>query len=327
MAISKTDDNARSILSLVRLVIAWAVALALLPRAQAEPVTGPVTVTGPVVVTVKSGRTFTAEIDPRSDESKLVLRFTKESSTILRPIEWGAVTEIRREDEVLPIDAVRARAIADHAALPTVVKPKQIVLRGGSARSASPSSSVRAWPVRPAAGEEELPGAAAIRGPVRSITADAYLANWDADVEADGLALSLGALDGDGYGAAVDGTLEVELIGERQPPYTRGNAFPVLARWTRQVTAAEIEAAGGYYKTRLEFQAVHPEYERWVSNHALVHVRFLVPGDGTFETSIDAVPMRRYSPVRERTEQAFGTRFLPNERTGRGHRESATFGP
>jgi hypothetical protein len=325
MAMADTND-VRPFLSLLRLVIAWAVALGMLPRAQAEPVAEQVaappmvTVRELVTVTVKSGRTFTAEIDPRSDAAKLVLRFSKETSTILRPIEWTAVTEIRRGEAVLPIETVRTQAIAENAARPKSMKPSPAL--GTSSRG-----TVRAWPVRPAAGEEESPNAAAVRGPVRSITVDAHLANWDADVEADGLSLSLGAFVGDGYAAAVDGTLEVALIGERQPPYSRGNAFPVLARWTRQVTAAEIEAAGGYYKTRLEFQAVHPEYERWVSNHALVHVRFLVPGDGTFETSIDAVPMRRYSPVRERTEQAFGTRFLPNERTGRGHRESATFGP
>lgn len=305
--------------------------------AQAEPVT----------VVVKSGRQFTAEIDPRSDGAKLWLRFSKETSAILRPIDWGAVTEIRRGEKTLPIETVRAEAIAANAALPKPAKgatpppgERVGVRRAVIVKENLPRGSVRAWPeapgtdvtsveelVRASAAEPVVPNAAAtVREPVRSIGIDAYLANWDADVEADGLSLSVSALDGTGFGTAVDGTLEVELIGERQPPYSRGNAFPVLARWTKQVTAAEIEAAGGTYRTRLEFQALHPEYQLWLSNHALVNVRLLVPGDGAFEASVDGVPMRRFSPVRERAQQAFGTRFLPNEQTGRGHRESSTFG-
>lgn len=302
--------------------LAYALAIATLTTAEADE---------PITVQVRSGRSFTAQIDERSDASKLWLRFSKETSSILRPIEWSAITEITRGDRLLPMNEVREQAIAAHEALlrqpkpatpsraavsPTVAAPRAV-------EAPAPRGSMQTWNIQPASAAEPV----APRAPVRSISADAYLANWDADVESDGLFLSLAALDGTGFATPVDGTLEVELIGDRQPPLSRGNAFPVLARWTRQVTAKEIEESGGYYKTRLEFQALHPEYQLWLSSHALVHVRFLVPGDGAFEASIDAVPMRRFSPVRERAQQAFGTRFLPNEQTGRGHRESSSYGP
>lgn len=285
--------------------VVWATAL----QATAEPIT----------VGVKSGRRFTAEIDVRSNAEKLWLRFSKETSSILRPIEWSAITEIRRGEETLSIEQVRTDAIAANAALPP--KPKATVVQR-AVEGAPSRGSLQTWNIRPTSAEEPV----APRSPIRSISFDAYLANWDADVEADGLYLSLSALDGAGFTTSVDGTLEVELIGERRPPLTRGNAFPVLARWSRQVTAAEMDASGGFYRTRLEFQALDPEYNAWISSHALVHVRFLVPGDGTFEASLDGVRMRGFTPVRDRAQAAFGTRFLPTERTGRGTRESSTFG-
>lgn len=274
----------------------------------------------PITVSVKSGRRFTAEIDERSNADKLWLRFSKESSSILRPIEWSSITEIQRDGEPLSIEQVRAQAVAANAASPP--KPK-VVVAPRAVEGAASRGSFQTWNIRPAAAEEPLEP----RSPVRSIGIDTYLANWDADVEADGLYLSLRALDGFGFSAAVDGTLEVELIGERRPPLTRGNAFPVIARWSRQVTAADMAASGGVYRTQLEFQALDPEYNLWVNTYALVHVRFSVPGDGVFETSVDGVRMRGFTPVRDRAQAAFGTRFLPTEKTGRGHRESSTFGP
>jgi len=296
--------------SIARLVAACAVVVATASQSTAEPVT----------VGVRSGRRFTAEIDLRSNADKLWLRFSKETSSILRPIEWSSITEIRRGEETLSIEQVRTDAIAANAALPP--KPKMPLAKraveGGPSRG-----SFQTWNIRPTSAEEPVEP----RQPVRSISFDAYLANWDADVEADGLYLSLSALDGTGFTTPVDGTLEVELIGDRRPPLTRGNAFPVLGRWSRQVTAAEMENSGGYYRTRLEFQALDPEYNLWINTHSLVHVRFSVPGDGAFEASVDGVRMRGFTPVRDRAQAAFGTRFLPSERTGRGHRESSTFGP
>lgn len=294
---------------ITRLVVACALVVVWASSAGAEPIT----------VSVKSGRSFTAELDVRSNADKLWLRFSKESMSILRPIEWPSITEIRRGDQPLSIEQVRTAAIAANAELPP--QPKAPIAKraveGGPRRG-----SFQTWNIRPAAAEEPLPA----RSPVRSIGFDAYLANWDADVEADGLYLSLSALDGTGLMTAVDGTLEVELIGDRRPPLTRGNAFPVLARWSRQVTAAEMENSGGYYRARLEFQALDPEYNLWINTHALVHVRFSVPGDGAFEASVDGVRMRGFTPVRDRAQAAFGTRFLPTEQSGRGRRESSTFG-
>lgn len=295
--------------SLHPFVVACLAVLATASQAAAEPIT----------VSVKSGRRFTAEVDVRSNADKLWLRFSKESLSILRPIEWSSITEIHRGEQPLSIEQVRNDAIAANAAQPP--KPKSPVAK--RAVEGTPSrGSFQTWNIRTASAEEPL----APRSPVRSISFDAYLANWDADVEADGLYLSLSALDGTGFTTPVDGTLEVELIGERRPPLTRGNAFPVIARWSRQVTAAEMEQSGGFYRTRLEFQALDPEYNLWINTHALVHVRFSVPGDGAFEASLDGVRMRGFTPVRDRAQAAFGTRFLPTERTGRGTRESSTFG-
>jgi hypothetical protein len=144
------------------------------------------------------------------------------------------------------------------------------------------------------------------------------VANWDGDVEVDGLLVRLRPLDAAGEEVPVEGTLEVRLIGWRTGR-TRSRQGPVrLARWTRAVGPAEWGPFGIEY--RLPFQSVHPEFDlRWAA-HGTVHARLSVPGQGVFEVSQSTVRIRPYSALRDHLEYVSGGRFYPGERTGRGRR-------
>lgn len=268
-----------------------------------------------VTVTVRGGRTFQAEVDPRSDDRQLWLRFDSGKTTILRPIDWPAIVKLESNGAPLSIEQLRSSMPKSDAHNPKPVRPDSNRPTPGMI------GGMRMWRVPSGSPRDAAPPSATIR----SLAVEVYMANWDADVDSDGIVLRFAALDEFGEPATVSGTVEVELVGERRPPYSRGNAFPILARWTRSVSAATPPTIGGYYRERLEFQAVHPDYQPAWPMYALAHVRLTVPGQGTFEASVDAVALRGFTPVRDRLESASGTRFLPNEQTGRGKKLSSTF--
>ena len=271
-----------------------------------------------LTVTVRSGRTFHGLLDAKTDAERLWIRSGHDGVSIERPIAWSSVRALTRSGTAVARDLLVAEAERLRATRPMteplyVTKMPPVAGKPAGERTAG----LQLWQV--AEGPVEL--ASAPDATVRWIEIDAYLANWDADVEADGLVLDLEALNASGESLPADGTLTVELIGERVPPLSRGNAFPMLGNWTRQVTAADF--GRGTLRLRLDFQGVHPDFNTVAGRFALAHVRFSVPGQGTFEASKDGLTLQGFSPVRERVQQAFGTRFLPTETTGRGHRESA----
>ena len=266
-------------------------------------------------VKLKSGRSFIAQIDPQSDADVLRLRFERDGVVIVRPIEWTSIVSASRNDAVVDLAALRVDLAARRVlAPPSNGQPHELPI-GNQARASR--GRVTLWKV-PLDSVAASPPAE----PVRSIAVDAYLANWDADVDVDGLVVDVEFRDAYGNPTTAEATFAAELVGERYPPLTRGNALPILGRWTKQVAGGEF-IAPGLWRTRLEFQAVHPDYQLWLSRYGLVHARVLVPGQGTFEASVDGLALRGFTPVRDRTQAAFGTRFLPTEATGRGHRESA----
>ncbi|MGC3970690.1 MAG: hypothetical protein QM775_26135 [Pirellulales bacterium] len=212
-----------------------------------------------LTVRVRSGRTFGGRLDARTTASQLWVRTDREGVTIARPLAWESVVEVRNDQRPVDRDELLAQAakLQDDVA---PVKPKANTTKHGS---------LQLW--RPAAGLVSETTAAPVQT-VQWIEVDGYLANWDADVEADGLLLDLQLFDRFGEPAAVGGTLAVELIGETVPPYSRGNAAPMLARWTRQLTPADF--TGGRVRLPLEFQAVHPDFMRTSGRFALIHCAF-----------------------------------------------------
>ena len=266
-------------------------------------------------VHLASGRSLTGEVDSRSNDSQLWLRFVQERTMIVRRIDWDRVADVQIGDSAMSVDELRTQLAKLGSEPPKAfrfeeryafnAKETQIVHEiGGPARLSTARGFIPRQHRDPLA-------------PVRTIAIDAYVANWDADVEVDGIALYVYPLDGHGMLTPTGGSLEVTLVGHYSAGYTSPGQFQRIGRWARSVRPANVGADGFLF--RLPFQAVHPEFERELSKTGLLHVRLSVPGHGVFEASEAALRVRPYSPVRDRLEQVEDRRFFPIERTGRTH--------
>ena len=155
---------------------------------------------------------------------------------------------------------------------------------------------------------------------VSSITFDARLANWDGDVETDGLLIDVLPLDRDQAAIPVSGTVEIELFApprrlSHDTPHAGEDTVVLVERWTRTIRPADFGASGA--RLRLPFGAVHPEFDTDLLAYGLVHVRLVAPGHGVFDDSRDAVRIRPWAPNRDQMEMNTGRRFLSTEGVGR----------
>lgn len=251
-------------------------------------------------VELQSGRRFTADVDARTDHEKLWLSFGEGRVRLTRPVDWNRVVRVSDEtraytaDEFLPVALDRAAARAEAEENQPVPVPSEV----------APATYV--------ATVEDTP----IPSPrVAHINVDAYLANWDGDVEADGVMVYVTPVDRDGNYVAVNGTLVAELFGERPRTRPEGEKFPRLGRWSRTVTPDVFGPQGAVFK--LSFQAVHPDFDLRLTPYGLLHARLNVPGSGTFETSVPMLRIRQYSAYRDALQMHRGKRYLPVERLGR----------
>jgi len=255
-------------------------------------------------VEVASGRQFVGQIDPQTDAQHLYLRVVQGPMVLVRPIQWTSIIRAHVAGETVTGAELRSVVTAIRQQYPQSMHP------------APPRLPTRAVVTGP------LSSATISEPPlvVRSLAVEAWTANWDADVEADGLVVSVYTLDDEGRIAQVDGTLEVELVAPRPGITPDAAPFPQIGRWVRHVSLGDFSRGGpaiAAARYRLEYQAIHPEFDRYVVARGLVHARLSVPGQGTFEAPAAIVRIRSYSAPRDWLEQATGRRFLPNERVGR----------
>jgi len=260
-------------------------------------------------VVLDNGQTLTAAIDPKTNDERLWLRFEAESMTILRPVPWPHV-------ESLVIDG---RAIAPENQVQAAIagaEPAVARLHRAPAPTQLPPTTPNGSPTA------DRPTIAALAGQALGLServvaaeAHAYLANWDSDVEADGLVVEVLAISTSGHAIPLDGTVDVRLYSIARASDSTPTTARRLGRWVRTFTSADVRASG--VSMRLPFQGVHPSFDTRVAPHGLVHVRLNVPGHGTFETSVTDVRVRPYSAVRDSLEQRTGHRFLPLERHGK----------
>lgn len=271
-----------------------------------------------ITVTVKSGRQFTAEVDHRSDDSRLWLRFSTNSTTLLRPISWDSIVGAEYDGGDVTYD--RLREIVD--AIKSGADPSE-ELQSESVPPVAHSVETIPSPTETKTYSEQARDALGMSPQVRFIRFDAYLANWDGDVEADGLVVQVYPIDEDGEVIPVDGTLHVTLVGPRRRsfsavPHGRGQSIERLGSWTKMVRGNQVGPGGAEYN--LPFQASHPEFDTDIGTHGLVNIRFVIPGHGVFEDSLDQIRIRPFSPTRDHLELQEGRRFFPFEHTGRGKR-------
>jgi hypothetical protein len=246
-----------------------------------------------VSVQVNSGRRFVGIVEPDSDAEYLILRMETNGLTLRRSIRRASILA------VAPITEINSPPAA----------ARMIEMRGPAETLPAAATATAPAPIQP------------VRQAAR-VSFDSLVANWDADVETDGLVLDLAPLDAAGYLVPAGGTLQVELFApERRvfhhAPLSGGDTLELVERWTTAITASDFGSAG--LRVRLPFGAVHPEIDTdWLASwYGLVHVQLALPGHGVFEDSRDGVRIRPWAPNRDNLEMNTGRRFLPTERLGR----------
>lgn len=265
----------------------------------------------PIVVSVElqNGRRYEGVIDAQSTPQQLVLRIERGAAFLCRPIPWKEIHSAQLGKQ--PIEV--AELLKTYPARATAAKPWA---ERSKANPEPNSPSDRPATKRPAEVKPPMPPTKVI-----SIACDALLANWDADVETDGLVIHLQPMDAWQQLIAATGTLEVEMYTLQARTFqhasqSRGRSVEPFLRWTQAVNLNAYSARGAY--VQLPFQAAHPEFDDSLGAYGLVHIKFSVPGSGVFEQTIDGVRIRPWSPIRDYLQMDTGYRFLPHEGTGRG---------
>lgn len=256
-----------------------------------------------VQVMAVGGRTFSGQVDALTDGDDLVLRSGSDRAWVRRSIGWRRVLGAEYAGRQLTREELQTLA-------ERIKTPPAEVLDLASV----PSASVATTGHREDAVAEPPPAIAAM-------SFDAALANWDGDVEADGLIICLQPIDTWGFYAAASGSVEIELFARQartfhHAPRSGGQSVERIARWTCAVTPSDFGPSGAVLK--FPFGAAHPEFDGDLGSYGLVHVRLSVPGSGVFEDSQDGVRIRPFAPLRDTLQLNAGRRFLPSEQTGRG---------
>jgi len=252
-----------------------------------------------VEIRLESGHTAAGEVDAKTNNDALWLRTTEPSMAMSRPIPWSTVLGARHQGK--DYSAAEFQPLAE--------KLKSSLPKDFFSRDLPPGDAARA------AGTNQRASSRSGSRPaqkVASLRIEARTANWDDDVEVDGLEVRVLALAHDGSVVAVEGTLDVRLIGRRIAGEPTRDLFPELGHWGEPVRAADVGTWGAVY--RLPFRTAHPEFDRHLSRDGLVHARLGVPGQGAFETSVP-VRFRACRPLRDELEHREQRRFLAEERT------------
>ncbi len=269
-----------------------------------------------VTVWLASGRSFEAQLDDRSDRSQLWLRFEAPGTTILRPVRWESVEKASLLGEMMDADELRRRTTTAVDA-DAITRADEVSVAAGDEDGKTVKITVVGEPISAADQARSL-----LYGLPRlaSVTSDAYLANWDADVASDGLILQVHPLDSEGNLRPANGLVTTTLIATkrhtfRAVPHGRGQVPETIGRWTNRVRASDF--GNGGVSIKLPFQASHPEWDTDIDTMGLVHIRLVVPGQGVYEHSLDRVRLRPFAPTRDLLERNTGQRFFPGERVGR----------
>ncbi|MEM8864039.1 MAG: hypothetical protein AAGF31_00650 [Planctomycetota bacterium] len=257
---------------------------------------------GEVTVTTHQGKAYSGVVDSRTDADALWLRQDAETMSLSSAVAWTSITDAKVDGESIAADELRER-LAEEA-------------------SDRPALSVLLGPVEtPAVVTRTLPspehwtnrsGLVASKPNIAAIHVAAYVGQWDADAQTDGIEVLVTAVDAHGSPAVVRGELTVRLLGERQLSRHRFG-YGELERWTQPVRPEDFDPHTGSVRYRLTHRRVQPESDWRIGTEAVVHATLGVFGEGRFAASAPVV-LRPYEPVRDWLQHDTGRRHFAVER-------------
>lgn len=249
-------------------------------------------------VHLHDGRLISGHLDPRTSNEHLWIQMVEESIVARSGFRWDCVQKVVQNDQSFAPDVFRS-----------LITPA----------SFEPAPAIEATTVPCASCDPaETRSNRQPTTVVRSLDIRAVVANWDSDVEPDGLLVEVIPRDEWGDLASVHGQIAFTLIGENTP-YDPQDVFqprpryPELTRSSNLVRESDFSEGAPVY--RVPFGVAHPDFRFDVANEAVLTASLSVPGQGVFRASDDGINLRPGNWIRDRRQQFFGTRYFRQEGT------------
>jgi hypothetical protein len=247
-------------------------------------------------IQLRDGRWISGELDAKTSDDRLWIQTTEAAIVARSGFQWAAVANVVQNGERLAPSAFRNLITLASAEQPAALE---------SAATSCPSCEVRRASFR-----EPVPAY------VRSVDIRATVANWDSDVEPDGLLVEVFPRDAGGELAPVDGQMSFTLIGEHTPSdpedlFQPRARYPEIGRSSELVRRSDFAGGAAVYK--VPFRVARPDDRFDLAPHAVLTATLGVPGQGAFHASDDWIDLRPGNWIRDRRQQFFGTRYLPQE--------------
>jgi hypothetical protein len=247
-------------------------------------------------VHLRDGRSISGQLDPRTSNEHLWIQ-TSEAGIVARSgFRWDIVQNFVHNDQTLTPHEFRKLITPASFEPPSTVETASTPCLKCNSRSAETGT-------HPAV-------------VVRSLDIRAGLANWDSDVEPDGLLVEVIPRDEWGSLAPINGQIVFTLIAENTPDdpqelYRPRARYPEIARTSSLVRDFDFIDGAPVYK--VPFGVALPDFRFDLAPHAVLTATLGVPGQGTFQASDDEINLRPGNWIRDRRQQFFGTRYFRQE--------------
>lgn len=258
-----------------------------------------------VELTTASGRTFRGTISPKSNFETVRITSTRGSIELTRPIAWKAIRGLTINEQP-----------ASFEQLTTLIRR----IQDSHAKSDAPAKILTLGPSPVTSHEHDVSieqkKASRHSAPVAYLSAWATCKSWNRDSAVDGLEVTFTAEDSQGLPTAVEGHLEAELYAFQgasfsEVPHGEGSRFQRIGSW--RVPLDETTARYDSRVARLSYQGTSPATDGEISPLGILVLTLVVPGQGTFSSTLEDVRLRPYSAVRDTNQLRGHPRYVGGE--------------
>ncbi|PHR92475.1 MAG: hypothetical protein COA78_33480 [Blastopirellula sp.] len=230
-------------------------------------------------IQLESGRTFHGVLSARTSDTQLSISSGDSHIKIIRSIQWERVQQIFLDEK--QVSPERLRNLASMMRLPGEAEHQK-------------KRNVYSNKI-PAGGQDSKTNSSRLS----SLEVDAHLAQWDNDLNYDGLLLNWFASDQSGNPILLHGKIEAELYTTQRHsfnavPQGNGYRYTRIGRWVYQINGTD--------SIQLPFQAANPEDDLNLGESGYLKVKFILPGSGVVQRQIEPIRIRRFSPARDSQE-------------------------